>query len=51
LLLAFLQEPRRPLSRELLQAARIHEVDPTASRVIQTEHGIGYFFALPVESF
>jgi len=52
LLLAFLQEPRRPLSRELLlQATRIHQVDPTSSRVFQTEHGIGYFFALPVEPF
>jgi two-component system, OmpR family, response regulator len=71
LLLAFLEAPQRPLSREhLLQATRIHEdifdrsidmqvlrlrrkleVDPTAPRVIQTERGIGYFFALPVESF
>jgi DNA-binding response OmpR family regulator len=47
-----LKRPRRPLSREhLLQATRIHQVDPTAPRVIQTEHGIGYFFALPVEPF
>jgi len=52
LLLAFLEAPRRPLSRELLlQATRIHEGDPTSPPVIQTEHGIGYFFALPVAPF
>ncbi len=71
LLLAFLEEPQRPLSREhLLQATRIHEdtfdrsidmqvlrlrrkleVDPSAPRVIRTERGIGYIFALPVKSF
>ena len=71
LLLAFLEEPQRPLSREhLLQATRVHEdifdrsinvqvlrlrrkleVDPSAPRVIQTEHGIGYIFTLPVQSF
>ena len=71
LLLAFLEEPQRPLSREhLLQATRIHEdtfdrsidmqvlrlrrkleVDPSAPRVIRTERGIGYIFALPVQSF
>src|SRR5882672_2862956 len=70
LLLAFLEEPQRPLSREqLLQATRIHEdifdrsidvqvlrlrrkleVNPSAPRVIQTERGIGYVFALPVEA-
>ena len=71
LLLAFLEAPQRPLSREhLLQATRIHEdifdrsidvqvlrlrrkleTDPSAPRVIQTERGIGYVFALPVEPF
>ena len=71
LLLAFLEAPQRPLSREqLLQATRMHEdifdrsidvqvlrlrrkleVDPSAPRVIQTERGIGYVFALPVEPF
>ncbi len=71
LLLAFLEAPQRPLSREhLLQATRLHEdifdrsidvqvlrlrrkleVDPSAPRVIQTERGIGYVFALPVEPF
>ena len=69
LLLAFLEEPQRPLSREhLLHATRIHEdtfdrsidmqvlrlrrkleVDPSAPRVIRTERGIGYVFAVPVE--
>jgi two-component system OmpR family response regulator len=67
LLLAFLERPQRPLSREhLLQASRIHEdifdrsidvqvlrlrrkleTDPIAPRVIQTERGVGYVFALP----
>src|SRR6202790_444313 len=71
LLLAFLEAPQRPLSREhLLQATRIHEdifdrsidaqvlrlrrkleIDPSAPRVIQTERGVGYIFALPVEPF
>jgi two-component system OmpR family response regulator len=71
LLLAFLEEPQRPLSREhLLQATRVHEDifdrsidvqvlrlrrklegDPSAPRVIRTERGIGYIFALPVQSF
>jgi len=69
LLLAFLEAPQRPLTREhLLQATRVHEdifdrsidvqilrlrrklePDPNAPRVIQTERGIGYVFALPVE--
>src|SRR6267154_3296478 len=69
LLMAFLDAPPRPLSREhLLQATRIHEdvfdrsiamqvlrlrrkleVDPKAPRVIRTERGVGYVFAIPVE--
>src|SRR6266851_4950919 len=69
LLLAFLDAPERPLSREyLLQATRLHEdifdrsidvqvlrlrrkleVDPKAPRVIRTERGVGYVFAIPVE--
>ena len=69
LLLAFLEAPQRPLSREhLLQATRLHEDvfdrsidvqilrlrrklerDPSAPRVIQTERGVGYVFAIPVE--
>jgi len=70
LLVAFLEAPQRPLTREhLLQATRVHEdvfdrsidvqvlrlrrkleTDPSAPRVIQTERGVGYVFALPVES-
>jgi two-component system, OmpR family, response regulator len=69
LLIAFLDAPQRPLSREhLLQATRIHEdvfdrsidvqvlrlrrkleTNPNAPRVILTERGIGYVFALPVQ--
>src|ERR1700736_4731945 len=69
LLLAFLDAPERPLSREyLLQATRLHEdifdrsidvqvlrlrrkleADPKVPRVIKTEHGVGYVFAIPVE--
>ena len=69
LLIAFLDAPQRPLSREhLLQATRVHEDvfdrsidvqilrlrrklerDPSAPRVIQTERGVGYVFAVPVE--
>jgi DNA-binding response OmpR family regulator len=71
LLLAFLEAPQRPLTREhLLQATRVHEdifdrsidvqilrlrrkleIDPSASRAIQTERGVGYVFVLPVEPF
>jgi two-component system, OmpR family, response regulator len=71
LLLAFLEAPQRPLSREhLLQATRIHEdifdrsidvqvlrlrrkleTDPSKPRVIRTERGLGYVFAVPVEPF
>src|SRR5713226_3594700 len=70
LLIAFLDAPQRPLSREhLLQATRIHEdvfdrsidvqvlrlrrkleTDPNAPRVILTERGVGYVFALAVEA-
>lgn len=69
LLIAFLDAPQRPLTREhLLQATRIHEdvfdrsidvqilrlrrkLEPNASepRIIRTERGVGYVFALPVE--
>jgi two-component system OmpR family response regulator len=69
MLVAFLEAPQRPLSREqLLQATRVHEDvfdrsidvqilrlrrklerDPSAPRVIQTERGVGYVFAVPVE--
>ncbi len=70
LLIAFLDAPQRPLSREqLLQATRIHEdvfdrsidvqvlrlrrkleIDPSTPSIIRTERGVGYVFALPVES-
>jgi DNA-binding response OmpR family regulator len=70
LLIAFLDAPQRPLTREqLLQATRIHEdvfdrsidvqvlrlrrkleTDPAAPPVIQTERGVGYVFALSVET-
>src|ERR1700680_854299 len=68
LLLAFLDAPERPLSREyLLRATRLHEdifdrsidvqvlrlrrkleADPKAPRVIKTQRGVGYVFAIPV---
>ncbi len=71
LLLAFLEAPQRPLTREhLLQATRLHddvydrtidaqvlrlrrklELDPCAPRIIRTERGVGYSFALSVEPF
>lgn len=70
MLIAFLDAPQRPLTREhLLQATRVHEdvfdrsidvqilrlrrklePDPSAPRVIRTERGVGYVFALPVEA-
>jgi two-component system, OmpR family, response regulator len=70
LLVAFLDAPQRPLSREfLLQATRVHEdifdrsidvqilrlrrkleKDPSAPKMIQTERGVGYVFAISVET-
>jgi two-component system, OmpR family, response regulator len=69
LLVAFVDAPQRPLSREhLLQATRLHEnvfdrsidvqilrlrrkleADPRAPRIVRTERGVGYVFALSVE--
>jgi two-component system, OmpR family, response regulator len=69
LLVAFLDAPQRPLTREhLLQTTRVHEdifdrsidvqilrlrrkleADPSTPRMIRTERGLGYTFALPVE--
>jgi two-component system OmpR family response regulator len=34
-----------------LRLRRKLETDPSAARVIQTERGVGYMFALPVEPF
>jgi DNA-binding response OmpR family regulator len=70
LLVAFLDAPQRPLSREYLkQTTHLHddcldrsidvsilrlrrklEINANAPRVIQTERGVGYVFALAVES-
>ena len=70
LLVAFLECPQRPLTREqLLQATRVHEdvfdrsidvqvlrlrrkleTDASSPRIIRTERGVGYVFALPVET-
>jgi two-component system, OmpR family, response regulator len=69
MLLAFVEAPQRPLSREhLLHATRIHEDvfdrsidvqilrlrrklerEPNTPRMIQTQRGVGYVFAVPVE--
>jgi len=35
----------------VLRLRRKLEIDPNASRMIQTKRGIGYVFALPVERF
>ena len=71
LLVAFLECPQRPLTREqLLQATRVHEdvfdrsinvqvlrlrrkleTDASSPRIIRTERGVGYVFALPVDTF
>jgi two-component system OmpR family response regulator len=71
LLIAFLDAPQQPLSREhLLQTTRVHEdvfdrsidvqimrlrrkleANSSAPRIIETERGVGYVFALPVEPF
>jgi two-component system, OmpR family, response regulator len=71
LLVAFLEAPQLPLSRDrLLQATRVHEdvfdrsidvqvlrlrrkleTDPRAPRIIKTERGFGYIFALRVDRF
>jgi two-component system, OmpR family, response regulator len=36
---------------QVLRLRRKLEIDPSEPRVIQTERGIGYIFALPVEPF
>ncbi|MHC2607665.1 DNA-binding response OmpR family regulator [Bradyrhizobium liaoningense] len=35
----------------MLRLRRKLEVDPSAPRVIQTERGVGYIFAVPVDPF
>src|SRR6202040_3281652 len=61
LLIAFLDAPQRPLTREhedvfdrsidvrILRLRRKLEADPRTPRIIQTERGFGYLCALPVE--
>jgi two-component system, OmpR family, response regulator len=41
----------RSIDVQVLRLRRKLEIDPRAPRVIQTERGVGYFFALPVERF
>jgi two-component system, OmpR family, response regulator len=41
----------RSVDVQVLRLRRKLEIDPTAARMIQTERGIGYVFALPVERF
>jgi two-component system, OmpR family, response regulator len=41
----------RSIDVQVLRLRRKLEIDPSAPRVIQTERGVGYLFALPVEPF
>jgi hypothetical protein len=41
----------RSIDVQVLRLRRKLEVDPSAPRVIRTERGVGYTFALPVEPF
>ena len=41
----------RSIDVQVLRLRRKLEINPSAPRVIQTERGIGYIFALPVEPF
>jgi two-component system OmpR family response regulator len=41
----------RSIDVQILRLRRKLEVDPDAPRVIQTERGVGYVFALPVGRF
>jgi two-component system, OmpR family, response regulator len=41
----------RSVDVQVLRLRRKLEIDPSAPRVIQTERGVGYLFALPVEPF
>jgi DNA-binding response OmpR family regulator len=41
----------RSIDVQVLRLRRKLEIDPSAPRVIRTERGVGYVFALPVEPF
>jgi DNA-binding response OmpR family regulator len=41
----------RSIDVQILRLRRKLERDPSAPRVIQTERGVGYVFAVPVERF
>ena len=41
----------RSIDVQVLRLRRKLETDPSAPRVIQTERGVGYIFALAVEPF
>jgi two-component system, OmpR family, response regulator len=41
----------RSIDVQVLRLRRKLEIDPSAPRVIETERGVGYVFALPVELF
>jgi two-component system OmpR family response regulator len=41
----------RSIDVQVLRLRRKLEIDPSAPRVIETERGVGYVFALPVEPF
>ena len=41
----------RSIDVQILRLRRKLERDPSAPRVIQTERGVGYVFAVPVEHF
>jgi two-component system, OmpR family, response regulator len=41
----------RSIDVQVLRLRRKLEIDPNAPRMIQTERGIGYVFAMPVERF
>jgi two-component system OmpR family response regulator len=41
----------RSIDVQVLRLRRKLEINPGTPRVIQTERGVGYIFALPVEPF
>jgi DNA-binding response OmpR family regulator len=40
----------RSIDVQILRLRRKLETDPSVPRIIQTERGVGYVFALPVET-